>query len=491
MPRPLKSVPADTLGGRIRAARQRLHLSLAQVAGEKYSTSLISQIERNKIEPSPESLKYLAQRLNLSLEDLNLLAKQRREEEVESSRYQHFEDQRALTAQLLELNRPKQALAIISSLVLNEIPTHLRWRIVALRGQCYFATRQFKLALTDFLAAVTFMTRPVPQDQMMEVVLLNLHLAATLRELGQYDPAYNQYVIARSLMDSSTPLRYIAEAHWGTSLVLYEQAFKLEAEQPAKPDEDSQASASAAPEELSESFRTLMEDARTHAENARAMYQSANELLRASLLDCHIALIEQALNQFDSAQRRLQKILDDWLPTLSETTSSSMPIKIPAPSSVSGADLFEKRKSYSEKEQANIVSATACYLASVERRTDRREAALAHIQMALDIGTRTYIVRRADAHMTRGQILADTNDPGAVEAFNMALEELKGTDRLGARIRVHEMLGAYLIRLGRKEEGDAELEKALQLANVPTQFSATATDEYSMVNGQDDSLVKN
>ena len=62
MPRPLKNVSPDTLGGRIRAARQTLHLSLSEVAGQEYSTSLISQIERNKIEPSAGSLKYLAER---------------------------------------------------------------------------------------------------------------------------------------------------------------------------------------------------------------------------------------------------------------------------------------------------------------------------------------------------------------------------------------------------------------------------------------------
>ncbi|HEV2579417.1 MAG TPA: hypothetical protein VGT44_01080 [Ktedonobacteraceae bacterium] len=320
----------------------------------------------------------------------------------------------------------------------------------------------------------------------MEVILLYLHLAAALRELGQYEPANSQYVLARSLMDSSTPLRYIAEAHWGTSLVLYEQAYKTETDQPQVTSESGQIPSSAEPAEISESFRTLMEEARTHAENARAMYQSANELLRASLLNCHIALIEQALNQFDSAQRRLQKILDEWLPTLSETPSPST-----APLNGLATIQFEKRKSYSAKERANIVSATACYLASVERKTNRREAALAHIDLALDIGEHTYIVRRADAYMTKGQILADTNDPGAIDAYKQALEELKGTDRLGAMIRVHKMLGAYLIRIGSKEEGEAELDKALQLANVPTQFSATATDEYSMVNGQEDSLIKN
>ena len=51
MPRPSKHVSPDTLGGRIRAAREHLQLSLADVAHGHYSTSLISQIERTRIEP--------------------------------------------------------------------------------------------------------------------------------------------------------------------------------------------------------------------------------------------------------------------------------------------------------------------------------------------------------------------------------------------------------------------------------------------------------
>jgi transcriptional regulator with XRE-family HTH domain len=471
MPRPLKSVPADTLGGRIRAARQRLRLSLSQVAGETYSTSLISQIERNKIEPSAESLKYLAERLNLSLDDLTLLAQQRRESEAESSKYQQFEDQRALAAQLLEMNRPRQALAQIAGLVFTEIPTYLRWRIVALRGQCYFATREFRQALADFLAAVVFLPRPVAQEQTMDVVLLFLHLAATLRELGQYDAAFAQYTIARSMMDFSTPLRYVAEAHWGTSLVLYEQAYKAESER----DPGTEAGGQASPQG-SAVFREYLDQARKHAENARSMYQSANELLRAALLNCQLALIEQALHQLDSAQQRLQAVLDDWLPTLS--TPEISPAQ-PAPG------LGEKQRRYTEKERANVVSAAACYLASVERDAHHYEQAMASIDLALEIGARTYILRRADAYMTKGQILADLNDQAAIDAFKQALEELKDTDRVGAIIRVHKMLGAYLIRQGQKEAGEAELEKAFALASVPSQYSATAANENTVFPAQD------
>ena len=91
MPRPSKHVSLETLGGRIRAARENLRLSLADVANGHYSTSLISQIERNRIEPSQESLRFLAERLELPLEDLASLAQQHRAKEVERNQDKTFE----------------------------------------------------------------------------------------------------------------------------------------------------------------------------------------------------------------------------------------------------------------------------------------------------------------------------------------------------------------------------------------------------------------
>src|SRR6266571_8962982 len=110
MPRPSKRVSPDTLGGRMRAARQDLHLSLAEVAGERYSTSLISQIERNRVDPSQESLGYLAERLKLPIEDLMALAQQHRESEAEASRYKIYDERRLQAQQLLVSNRPREAL---------------------------------------------------------------------------------------------------------------------------------------------------------------------------------------------------------------------------------------------------------------------------------------------------------------------------------------------------------------------------------------------
>lgn len=453
MPRPLKNVPADTLGGKIRAARQRMHLSLSQVAGTEYSTSLISQIERNKIEPSANSLKYLSEKLNLPYDELATLAKQNRELEEEASTYQKLEDVYQLATHLLDSHLPKQALAHLENLSIAQIPASMRWRLMALRGQCYFALRKFVQAQRDFLAATDFIPNVIPQDHHLDAILLRLHLAATSRELGHYETAYQQYSDARDLMDTSTPLRYLAEAHWGISLVLYELAYKSESD--------------------GEPFQKNMEHALKHAERASALYDSADELMRATLLHCQIALIEQALGHQEAAQRRLSRILSEWQPTLDAQHFQEL--------TRSG----DKKARYPEKERANVVSAAACYLANIEMEEHHCHDALAHIEQALEAGQHTYILRRADAYMMKGQILAACGDPGAEEAFQSALAELKTTDRLGAKSRVHRLLGEYYIQQRREKEGKQELDKAFQLANVPSQFNQTAANENSLSTYQD------
>jgi len=257
-------------------------------------------------------------------------------------------------------------------------------------------------------------------------------------------------------MNASTPLRYVAEAHWGISLVLYEQAYKLlnDAENSNHQDQEAR-----------EAFISMMQQSLTYAENACTLYNSINELSRSALMNCQIALIEQAMENLDAARARLKKVLDEWAPTIEETGQEKTP------------DLAEKMKRYSSKERANIVSAAACYLASVELDAKQCQSALAYIDTALKAGEASYILRRADAYMTKGQILAACNDPAAIDAFREALAQLEHTDRLGAKIRVHRMLGAYLIKQGRDREGNAELDKALRLANVPSQYQATSNEE--------------
>lgn len=470
MPRPLKSVPADTLGGKIRAARQRLHLSLAEVAGKEYSTSLISQIERNKIEPSPGSLRYLAQRLNLPLNELAALSQQHRTGESDAIATQRFEELRLRATLLLENNQSKQALKALGQASFNQVSASLRWRLIALRGQCYFALRQFINAQKDFNTALNFLPEVLPQEQKLDAVLLRLHLAAASRELGQYVTANEQYTIARDLMDTLTPLRYVAEAHWGIALVLFEQAYKADnVIENVKHASDAEAADEHANEHSPEFYR-IMEHALKHAETARSLYESTNEQLRASLLDCLIASIEQALHRLDAARERLRDVLNTWQPAL--TAFSENEIHPPV-------EVVEKIRRYNKQERANIVSAAAAYLANIELEAQQPEQAIAYVDLALSAGKHSYILRRADAYMIQGQILVQLKDSRAIEAFQNALDELSHTDRLGAQIRVHRMMGSYLISIGEHKKGEAELDTALQLANVPMQFNATAAEELN------------
>jgi transcriptional regulator with XRE-family HTH domain len=458
MPRPSKRVSPNTLGGVIRAARQSQHLSLAQVAGEKYSTSLISQIERNRIEPSVESLHYLAERLNLPLNELIALAQQYRE--TEESKFKSFDEKRAQASQFLTHNRPRKALEQLQDLNMSQIPPFLRWRILALRGQCYFSLRQFQLAQQDFLSAVAILPETVPQDQNLEALSLRLHLAASTRELNQLEVAHRQYNDALAMMNASTPVRFVAEAHWGLALVIFQLA--------NNPSNYSD-SGSIQCDEVKAQKQIALE----HAENARILYSSIDEILRAALLDCQIALIEQSFGHLNQAHERLQKVLEAWAPTIDEVGPSTQ------------SPFADKMRRYNLKERANVVSAAACYLASVEHEEHQDDAALKHIQQALDAGKLSYILRRAEAYMLKGQILADRsiNDPEAEKAFQAAIEELEPTDRVAAKIRAHDILGRHLLKQGRSKEGDQELDKARRLANIDTPFSATTSAEDMTTNG--------
>lgn len=446
-------VSPDTLGGRIRAARQAQGLSLADVAGKHYSTSLISQIERNKIEPSADSLKYLAEQLHLPLEELSHLAQQHRENEAESHQYRKIEEKRVLANQLLDTKHPRRALEQLQNLPMHNAPVALRWRISALKGQCYFNMRDFLTAQQEFHEASAILPEYVPAEQHMEALLLRLHLAASSRELGQYETALEQFQEAGAHMDEGTPLRLVAEVQWGISLVLYELAYKRwnEAENDGQQDQR---------EERKELLK-LMQQSLDYADKACTMYTTINELSRSALMNCQIALIEQGMKNLDAARLRLQKVLDDWLPTWRVDTQDK------------SQAIAEKIKRYSPKERANIVSAAACYLASIELEAEQCTAALEYVDLALEAAQDSYIVRRADAYMTKGQILAAGNKPEAVVAFRQALAELEHTHREGAKIRVHKMLGAYLIKQGDDRAGNAELDTALRLANVPSQFQAT------------------
>src|SRR5947209_18464923 len=129
--------------------------------------------------------------------------------------------------------------------------------------------------------------------QQLDVMTLHLHLAAALRELQQLDAAFDEYQVALNLMDANTVLNYVAEAHWGMSLVAFERANLAEC-----------------PHDKVEQLHIALR----HAENACILYRSIGENMRDALLTCQIGLIEQALGKLDDARKHLLEVLQRWTP---------------------------------------------------------------------------------------------------------------------------------------------------------------------------------
>jgi tetratricopeptide (TPR) repeat protein len=423
----------------MRAAREHLQLSLADVANGHYSTSLISQIERNKVEPSEECLRFLAERLKLSFAELETLAQQQRTAWIETNSDKSYNDLHMQASQLLANKDISKAIDLLKNLYFPQIPAPERWRLAALRGQCYFAQRHFLKAQQDFLYAIS--EKPalndLPIDQQHNFMLLHLHLASTHRELQQFDDALGHYQTTLQMMNHDTPFGYVAEAHWGMALITFVQANSLR-QQFCFTQEDVACK------------EKKLRAALKHGENARSLYRAIGEQLRATTVTCQIARIEQALGEGEKVRSSLEEALATWLHILDEPPASTPQ---------------EKQR---QQEQAGIVSAAACSLASIELEAKNYQAANAYVHQALQAAMRSYTLRRVDAYLMQGRILEtiDPYNPATEEAFRRATEELANTERIAARVGAHMSLGRLLLKIGKLEESEQELEQARLLLDL-------------------------
>jgi transcriptional regulator with XRE-family HTH domain len=455
MPRPPQQVPPETLGGLLREARKRMSLSLAEVAGERYSTSLISQIERNRIEPSEESLRFLADKLDLSFDELCELAQQQKDSEDTTTQLKLYENLRRKATDFFTNKQVHLALSFLRDLNLPLVPQILRWRLAALRGQCYFSQRQFLAAQHDFLYAVREKPPVLPENMMLEALLLHLHFAATLRELEQLEAAHQENNRVFELIDGKTPANTIAETYWGKSLIEFELAYKTKCEQQKE---------------------AQLGLALQHAEHASVLYRTIGEHIRASLLTCQIGLIEQSSGKLEQARIHLRETLQAEQHELHNLMRSSVTESRNGNGHYKGNEHIE--------EQANAVSALACSLAGIELEMCNYDEALSYAQQALNAGNLSYSLRRAEAEMMLGRILESINplDCKATEAFQSAVHMLDLTDRIAARIRAHNLLGRHLLKKGDIRAGEKELDRALQLSNAASAFSSTAISTETEVN---------
>lgn len=442
MPRPSKHVSPDTLGGRIRAAREELHLSLADVANGHYSTSLISQIERNRVDPSHDSLQFLAERLHLSLKDLEALVHQNRETEIEAHEFKSTEELHAEVSRLLKQKEPQKALGLLEKVQLLQVPWLQRWRIVALRGHCHFAQKHFFQAMQDFVYAVKEQPKQesLSAEQQQEFMLLHLHLASCYREL-ELDEALAQYELTLQLMNKDTPSGYVAEAHWGLAIVAFLQAYKMQKTPPV----------------VQEARKKCLLTALQHVESARSLYLAINDTLRVATVTCQIAQIEKELGHKEQVKKYMQELFNAWEDKLK----------------ASQGPIVDSDTQY-RRDAANIVSASASTLAGLALEAGQHEDAQRYVDCAIEAAGYSYPQRRADAYIMRGRLLEKLNtmDPEAEKAFRQATEELDTTDGMAMRIIAHNRLGNHLFKRGDTKSAEQELEQARSLAELVAESSA-------------------
>src|SRR5260370_5057022 len=99
------------------------------------------------------------------------------------------------------------------------------------------------------------------------------------------------------MMNDSTPVRFVAEAHWGMALVVFELA-------------NNASNSSNNGANQSGEVQIQKQTALKHPENARILYSPIDETRRAGLLDCQLALIGQSLGNLGAAPVRLQPVVD-------------------------------------------------------------------------------------------------------------------------------------------------------------------------------------
>jgi tetratricopeptide (TPR) repeat protein len=373
-----------------------------------------------------------ASQLSLPFDVPDLLNQSKPASRARKPRADEYEDKRSKAQRFLTKNQPRKALNLLKDLDFEPISSSQRWRIAALRGHCYFGLGLFLPARKDYMYAIEEMPRTIPEDQLQEAMSAYLYLAVVERELGNIHEAAEHYHTALAQMDAGAQVRHFAEAYWGLSLVKLEQVSRT-----LEPHEH-----------LSAKQKHILQEALTYAQKAKVLYESTGEMLNAVSVTCDIALIEQASGNLDQARKHLLDILHTWKPMLNISQNTA----------VNQKRLVHYR---------NVVSATFCYLADIELEAHNYDDALTYVLEGQKIAQNSNILRRAQAAMTLGKVLATKffYYPEAENAFRQAIEILSPTELLAAQVRAHELLGHYLIKHAKVDEGKREFGIAKEISD--------------------------
>ena len=150
------------VGERIRRLRLERGMSQSELAAGRLSKGFISQIESGRSRPSPESLRFIAQRLDVPLVALlpGLELAQQQAFLLRAAEAAVKAGEQAEATTLLDEARP-----------LLSVPAELSW-FHRLRGDLYIQKGQLELALDEALAAFEQVSRSEPSDEVVRACSL-------------------------------------------------------------------------------------------------------------------------------------------------------------------------------------------------------------------------------------------------------------------------------------------------------------------------------
>jgi tetratricopeptide (TPR) repeat protein len=195
----------QTVGARIRAARQAKHYTQSKLAGTDFSVSYISAIERGQIQPSLRALEIIARRLELSSVEL-LHAPSQQEEQPPTHGLlsgDALQAYRLFDAHLLIIQgRSAQAVTYLERLANQSLAAHLQGQLYYLLGMAYLSLAQLPKCEAALQKAEKLSLKH--NDAPMLAQISNL-FGILYAAMHQYDQALHNHRSALDLLQKMEP----------------------------------------------------------------------------------------------------------------------------------------------------------------------------------------------------------------------------------------------------------------------------------------------
>lgn len=436
--------PAQKMGKRLREARLRLSMTQSEVAGDQFSVSYISAVERGQIRPSLGALEQLSDRLDVPLTDL---VSDERLTEIPSSggrealierRQEEAESRLRLAQAQLHQGKRAEALETLRNINVAHLASHNALERSRLLAAGYIGLDRLEEARKEALDGIAMAERA--GDEEMRARLRNQLGAAYLAgrktqlALEQFHQAYEsvQHAVAPDPLFRLDVLHNLGVAHWMLSENTEAATYLREAvdltEQLANPERLGDACWA-----LSASYAGQGDArrAKLYAQRALASYEQAETHSLTARAYTRLGRVTAQANKFEEA-----------------------------------LSLLNQAQTMTEREQdahgqSEVQRSLAAVFVSQKRPADAKAAANAALALAQSANDDVLI---AEAQLALAQVLDAQNQPKDAEAnFEQAIALL---EKSGARQHLSDAYAAFSSFLDARGQSKRALEVLRQAWNI-------------------------